>query len=144
MNEINNNYNSQTFGTNRTEKKMELTKEEKTKQLVEYSIDLLLDMAEREVPENGSFKKVRVIFELPHTNNEGMIIIEPDEKDIKTGRYITTAAKHQHADRLISNYMFKGTKNDVMEYLKVPENRAKVIESINTLSDKTDEYYSSL
>ena len=60
-----------------------LSKEEKMDILVPKCSDLLTKRAEREVPENGKFRRIFVAFEIPETQNETLFSIEPDAKDFK-------------------------------------------------------------
>ncbi len=121
-----------------------LSKEEKMDILVPKCSDLLTKRAEREVPENGKFRRIFVAFEIPETQNETLFSIEPDAKDFKDIRRMSIAVHRKNSDRIISNYMFKGTKEEVLNYLKDEKNYAEFKQTVNSLSNSVDEYYSSL
>ena len=121
-----------------------LSKEEKMDILVPKCSDLLTKRAEREVPENGKFHRIFVAFEIPETQNETLFSIEPDAKDFKDIRRMSIAVHRKNSDRIISNYMFKGTKEEVLNYLKDEKNYAEFKQTVNSLSNSVDEYYSSL
>lgn len=121
-----------------------LSKEEKMDILVPKCSDLLTKRVEREVPENGKFRRIFVAFEIPETQNETLFSIEPDAKDFKDIRRMSIAVHRKNSDRIISNYMFKGTKEEVLNYLKDEKNYAEFKQTVNSLSNSVDEYYSSL
>ena len=53
---------------------------------------------------------------------------------------------HKNSDVLISNYLFKGTKKEVLEYIKTlsGERLNELTEVIKELSEESDKYHSSL
>lgn len=147
MDRINNNNNNgyvNSFSGSNEGKPIMRTKEEKIKMLIPVCKQVLSDIAEREVPENGKFLKVYVDFPIPETMNEGILTIEHDEKDPKNLRRLSLGVHHQSKDRLFSNHLLTGTKKEIIDYLKDSSNQDKLIEFVSSLSDKNDEYYSSL
>ena len=83
-------------------------------------------------------------FAVPDTDNKALLGIEYDETEPKTQRRLFVGVHHNNSDRLTRNYLLKGTKTEILEYLKDDSNQQSIIDSVNTLSKKTDEYYSSL
>ena len=118
--------------------------ESTTDLLITKSREYLAQRAEREVPENGVFTRIFVAYDIPDTQNEAVIAIEHDEKEPKTQRRLSIGVHNQHSDRLFSNYVLKGTKEEILNFLNNKENQETIKTTISNLSKKTDEYYSSL
>lgn len=112
--------------------------------LISKSREYLAQRAEREVPENGIFTRLFVAYDIPETKNEAIIAIEHDEKEPKTQRRLSIGVHNQHSDRLFSNYVLKGTKQEIINYLNKKENQEVIKTTVANLSAKVDEYYSSL
>lgn len=145
MNKINNNQNYiNSFHGSNKDKPVMLNKDERMKILIPECKKVLSDIAQREVPENGKFMRVYVDFEIPETMNKGIFTIEHDEKDPNKLRTLSLGVHHQNRDKLFSNYLLTGTKQEILDYLKDSANQDKLIETVNHLSEKTDDYYSSL
>lgn len=118
--------------------------ESTTDLLITKSREYLAQRAEREVPENGVFTRIFVAYDIPDTQNEAVIAIEHDEKEPKTQRRLSIGVHNQHSDRLFSNYVLKGTKEEILNFLNNKENEETIKTTISNLSAKTDEYYTSL
>jgi len=146
MDKINNNNNNfiASFSGIKRNKPAMLDKTAKMNILVPKSKEVLLGIAERAVPENGQFKKVFVSFRIPESQNEALLTIEHDSKEPKTQRLLSIGVHHQNSDRLISNFLLRGTKKEILTYLKDDKNSKIIIDYVNHLSDKVDESYSSL
>ncbi len=138
-----NNYNSSFSGIDKDKIPM-LSDDEKTNLLIEKSRDILYQRAEREVPENGKFRKIFVAFDIPQTQNEALITIEHDAIDPKTNRRLSVGVHRQNSDRITSNYIFKGPKKEVLDYLKNNDNQNELYKIVTDLSKSVDDYYSSL
>lgn len=106
--------------------------------------ELLNDTAEREVPENGMFRRVLVAYDIPDSQtNEGFLDIAHHPKD-KDKRVLSSNVHHKNSDRIFSNIIKIGTKKEIIDYLKNDKNHEELINSALELSQKADEYYSSL
>lgn len=112
--------------------------------LVAKTMEFLSDRTEKEIPENGLFRKIFVAFDVPKTKNEALLLLEMDGEKPRTQRRLSVGVHHQNADRLTSNYLLKGTKKEIIEYLNNKDNKKEIIDAVKKLSDKTDDYYSSL
>ncbi len=144
--DVNNNKNhyNTSFSSIPDGKKEIMDKDEKMEILIPKASNLLANRAEREVPENGKFRKIFVAFDIPDTQNEALISFEHDEIDPKNMRRISIGVHRLGSDRITSNYIIKGTKNELIEYLKKIEFKKEFKDTVNLLSDSVDEYYSSL
>lgn len=143
INNNDNNFNTNFSKANKDKPKV-LTYEQKMNILVPKTKEVLAETSEMQVPENGLFRKVFVSFAVPDTNNEAIFGIEYDENEPKTQRRLFVGVHHENRDALIKNYILKGTKAQILEYLKDNSNQQDLINTVNTLSARADEYYASL
>lgn len=145
MDKINNNFKFNTsFKSINKDKPTMQENKLLTDALVSKTREFLADRTEKEIPENGLFRKIFVAFDVPETNNEALLLLEMDGEEPRTQRRLSIGVHHKNADRLTSNYVLKGTKKEIIEYLKDFSNQQFIIDTVKDLSDKTDEYYSSL
>ena len=99
MTDINTNYQYQSKYQGLSKGKIAmLSKDEKMQILVPKGSDLLMQRVEREVPENGKFKKISVSFDIPDTQNKAQFFIEADAKDYKDKRILSIGVHHQNSD----------------------------------------------
>lgn len=144
--DVNNNYNNYKTsfsGVEKKETKM-FDKNRAMNVLMTSCKEGLYNEAERNVPENGIFGKVSVAFIIPKSNNEGLFYVTHSAENPKDQRVLSVGVHHKNSDRMTSNILLTGTKEEILEYLKSEENTQALIDTVNHLSDKTDEYYSSL
>lgn len=143
---VNNNYNQYNSSALEIKKdKASMSNKDKTtKLLVEKGMGILHKRAEREVPENGKFTRIFVAFDIPETQNEAIMAIEHDATNPKDMRRISVGVHRLHSPRLESKYIFKGTKKEVLDFVKDKENLDKLFLSVNDLSNSVNDYYSSL
>ncbi len=149
MIKLSNNYNNldtgKIFFTGvKKDSNVETDKNAVFKKIVRTSNEIIASSAERQVPENGKFKPVSVGYHIPGSQNMAKVIVECDGEEPKTQRRIRVGVHHQDRDRLTSNYIYKGTKKEVLEYLSDEKNLAQFIETIKKLAAETDKYYSNL
>lgn len=138
-----NNYSASFFGVRKETGKMP-DKETVLNKIVTKSNEMIASAAEKQVPENGKFTPLTISYNIPDSMNMAKITIECDENEPKTTRRVSVGVHHQNADRLISNYIFKGDKSKVIEYLNNADNSSEFIKTIKELSEKTDNYYNNL
>ncbi len=119
-------------------------REEKLEFLAGRLREALAARAEMEVPENGKFRKISASINVPETENSAYLIAEHDEINPKDTRRLSIGVKRQNRDSMRTSYIFKGTKKELIEYLKNSDNQEKIIKTINQLSDSTDSYYASM
>ena len=141
-----NNYNNKVYSFKGLKKGFdEMDKKEIVlKKIVTTSNDILANAAEKQVPENDKFSDVSIEYQIPTTQNMAKVIIECDGKEPKTIRRIAVGVHHQNSDRIISKYLYKGTKKELLNYLRDENNQEIFLDIIKELSEKTDDYYSNL
>ena len=105
---------------------------------------ILAKKAQFEVPENGKFSKVGIIFNIPNTQNLAHYNIEYDELEPTNTRRFSIGATRKGSDRLTSAYLIKGTKQEIIDFLKNEDNYTKFQETLKQVSKETDDYFSSL
>ena len=141
---VNNNIQNYSINFGKTDRQMEPSKDEKLTFVLEKCKEILFDASQRRMPENGKFSKFSIGFKVPETDNQGVLIVDFDANNPKDSRILSLGVHHKNSDRLISNILKTGTKQEILEYLNCNDNLAELIKTTNHLSDKTDEYYSSL
>ena len=147
MNAINNlcitgvKYNNTIFtGLKKENPKMQ-NKEEQTEFVIGVVLEAMAKRIEYEVPENGKFNKLSVSCNVPETSNKAMLAIECDALEPKNSRRLSVGVRRKTSDRVISNYILKGTKKEILDYVKNPDNREEIIKTVNNLSESVDNYY---
>lgn len=114
------------------------TYKERISSLMEKVVSVVLDRIDSKVPERGKFTPVSVAFDIPLTNNEGRIIIEPSVQKIEEERRVRIGVCANDSDRMHSYYIFRGTKEKVKEYLTEDEAIQSLVQYCLQLSDAVD------
>ena len=108
--------------------------EKKMKLLVSKVVEVEAENVKNKVPETGTFTKVFVTYEHPNKKLKGMLSVEADGREQEIRR-ISAGMFIQSEDRIVSNYVFKGTKAEVVSWLT--EERVPVlIETYEHLKEK--------
>lgn len=145
--EINNHFNQYNSNNIKKENKVNPMSDEQVNfedRVFPKVCEVLSEIAEQRVPENGIFSRVFVAFDIPNSKtNEGFLDIVYHPKD-KNQRVLSTNVHHKNSDRIFSNIIMQGTKKEVMEYIQNAKNHPSLIASELELSSKVDDYYSSL
>lgn len=113
------------------------------KKITQEACSGLAKIAEREVPENGDFRKVYITYKIPFSDNNAIIAIEVDKKNSKTQRYLVTGVHRDFSDRLLTNYLENGTKKELITNLNNADKQKEILESIEHLAKRVDDYYAS-
>ena len=135
---IGNNFNIRFSGANKEQPKMTRTPEEHFKHFTGLIFNNLLERSEREVPENGQFTPISASYNIPNSENRAMLAIECDLTNPKTSRRISAVSCRKDSDKLVKSFIFKGTKQEVINYLKDEKNRETFIKTVRQLSDSLD------
>ena len=146
MDKINNNLKNVNINSNNTAGKVKSENEEMLDFAVKMCSEKLLESSERRVPEYNKFAPHSIAFYIPGTSNIAEITVKQDEENYKTQRRVLVGVHHKNSDVLISNYLFKGTKKEVLEYIKTlsGERLNELTKVIKELSEESDKYHSSL
>ncbi|MBR6162417.1 hypothetical protein IKQ26_00800 [bacterium] len=103
--------------------------------------EILYSRSEREVPENGQFSNVGAKFRIPDTSNEALLTVTYDETNPKTQRLFKVGVHHKNSDQITSEILKNGTKQEILDYLKNPENADIIKKSVIGLSEYVDKHY---
>ncbi len=142
LNGINNNFNYQTQFHGTKERTSDMQKDENIMdEIANRMCEVLSQRAEREVPQNGKFSKISVSCAIPETQNKARVIIEHDPIEPKNLRRLSVASFRMGSDRLVSSYILKGTKQEIIDYINSPVCAQKVSQLASQLSDSVDKYY---
>ena len=134
-------YNSSCTGLQKEKIKMPI-EENELNILTSKMREVLLQRIEKELPENGKFAPISVSYTMPETQNKIKIIAEYDPIEPKEQRRLLLSSYRLGSDRMVSSYILKGTKKELMDYIKQDESQNKIIKIADELSKSVDEYYS--
>ena len=81
---------------------------------------------------------------MPCTNNLGVLEIGYDSKDPINKRYLSVGVHHKNSDRMEFSLIMTGTKQEILDRLKSKDDVEELAQTVKELSDRTDDYYSSL
>lgn len=112
--------------------------------LADKASKVMAERIENEVPENGKFTKLSVSWDIPKTLNKAILAVEADALEPKNSRRLAVGAYRKGSDNIRLGYISKGTKKEILEYIKNSDNKEKIIETAYQLSDSVDEHYSEL
>ena len=112
--------------------------------LVTNCKNALYDFTDESVPENNDFQRIYVDFKIPDTQYRALMAVESDKSNPNTQRCLLVGVRHQNRDRLFSNYLLSGNKQEILQYLKDDSNKSDILDSIENLSNSADDYYSTL
>lgn len=118
--------------------------EEKMQFLTGRVCEVMADRIEKEVPENGKFSPLSVSWDVPETLNKALLRVEADALNPKDSRRLSVGAYRKGSDSVRSSYLLKGTKKEILDYVKNPENKETIIKVARQLSDSVDNHYSEL
>ena len=106
--------------------------------LFEAVTEHLVRLARDQVPETGSFRRVSMGgYRKGHPFHSILGIEESYESE--TMRRISLGMYREGEDRVISNYLFRGTKQEVIAWLEDPENRQEIIDTFEHLESRLEE-----
>lgn len=107
---------------------------DKMKLLVSKTVEVEAENVKNKVPETGPFSKVFVTFEHPDKKLKGMLSVEADGREEEIRR-VSAGMFIPGEDRVVSNYVFKGTKAEVLAWLS-EEQVPVLIETYEHLKEK--------
>ena len=97
--------------------------------LVRTAAQTMQKRLQKEIPETGDFEKYGVSYRLLKTPYEICLAVEPDSAN-PDNRRLTTNVWHTGDDRVVTNYIAKGSSKELVQKLK----------DSNTLSEITDSF----
>ena len=133
-----NNYN--VFRAN-IKNSMEKSTEEQFKISALNAKTLLAAKAEMEVPENGKFARVGIVYQIPDTQNIARYGIEYDELEPRNTRRFLIGVNRKGSDMLTSIYLTKGSKKEILEFLNDDSNEELIIATLKDLNNSVENNY---
>ena len=91
----------------------------------------------------NKFRKLFIAFDVPDSRHEALISISHDEIEPKNLRRVAVEVHHSNSDKFYTQYLFKGTKKEVMDFISNSDNKQEMLEIVENLSKKIDEDYNS-
>lgn len=88
------------------------------------------------IPEKGIFSPFRACFDFRGSKNKAFFIIEHQSGNLRWLRFM---AVRPGSDLVVSNYMKKGTSQELIEYLSDKSNIKAFVEDFQHLSDSVDD-----
>ncbi len=143
MNPIYNRYNFNPIRFQRKEEEKKPTMqndEEKLKNLSKELNKRIIKHIEYDVPSYGRFSSQSVTYIVPNTNNKVGIIVEENPKDPKNSRWLRIAANRVGTDLVRSAYIFEGSKNEALDFVKKDSFAEDFNKLSKQLSDNLDKY----
>lgn len=122
-------------------KPMDKNNQEQITALTDKLCSVLLSRANNEVPYQGKFAKLSVSYKIPNTSNKFMVVIEHDEVSPENLRRISIGAHHENSDMTIKEYIFKGRREEVLDFLTKDEAKQQFLSGAIRLSGEVDKYY---
>ena len=104
--------------------------------LINKSMEALKAAAEYQVPENSRFRRVYAAFDMPENPYEALISLSCDELQPKDMRRISAAVHKPKSSKYYIQYIFKGTKNDILQYLSDEKSQTEIKNALKELSEK--------
>lgn len=112
---------------------------EKLKEFNKKALAKIVEDAEYQIPENG--KCAPYIFHLNdgRAQNKIRYAIEYDPNEPKEQRIFSIGVSKLYSDKMVQEFVFKGTKKEILEYLKSQTSQDEIYETIVRLSNKAEE-----
>lgn len=111
-----------------------MTDEEKKVFLIRKGRKVFRDDVEEKLPEEGPAQRVFVAFDYPGTEYEAFLAAEADRLD-RNGRRVSVMMRPQGSNRVMSSYIWKGTKQELLRWLDREERESELRELFQNLAD---------
>ena len=112
---------------------------EKLKDFNKKALDKIVEDCEYQIPENG--KCAPYVFHLNDSAAQNRIryAIEYDPNEPKDKRIFSVGVSKIYDDKMAQEFLFKGTKKEILEHLASKEAQEEIYETILKLSNKIEE-----
>lgn len=114
---------------------MELTHEQQMHKLFGAVTELLAKNIEAHIPGTGSFRTVDVGGHVKGSQYHSSLRVEESYRS-ETERRVALGVYRDDDDRLVSNYLFHGTKQEVINWLSSPQALEEIIAAYEHLEKK--------
>ncbi|MBR3604683.1 MAG: hypothetical protein IKL52_01490 [Candidatus Gastranaerophilales bacterium] len=112
---------------------------EKLRDFNSRALDKIAEDCEYQISENG--KCAPYIFHLndSYAQNRIRYAIEYDPNNPKDQRVFSIGVSKLYNDKMAQEFVFKGTKREILDYLKSQDSKDEIYETILRLSNKIEE-----
>ena len=114
---------------------MEEARMKDVKKLYRAVAEHLAEKAQDNVPETGRFKKYTIAGHFTGENIRGILGIEEGYQS-DSARCVSLGVCCDGDDRMVSNFLFTGTKQEILEWLGSPEGQQEIADAYIHLEDK--------
>lgn len=111
-----------------------MTYEEQKILLIQKGKKIFRDNVEKKVPEEGPTQRVFVAFDYPGTGYEAFLAAEEDHLN-RNSRRVRVMMRPQGSGRVMSNYIWKGTKQELLRWLDQEERESELLKIFQDLAD---------
>lgn len=108
------------------------TVEEGLRKLCAKVFELFSEADPARFPEFGKFRPFIYQLQYPGTDYLGVMQISYSDED-RAERFFSVGVRHMASDMLISNFLFSGTKQEILDWMKTDEALSEVVSTIMTL-----------
>lgn len=113
------------------------TMEELWKMLIDVVLQDAIDEAKAKLPQEGFFSKIKIGLIYPDDKKiYGLLNLEPGSE--KTRRVAHVGAYRHGTDRLVSNYFFFDSTQELMDWLQAEDTGPKLIEAYQHLRERVE------
>ena len=102
--------------------------------------ELMIKRIIEEVPESGKFGNITVSYNIPDTQNRGLLMVEPS-LTVDDFRRLSVCVVRNETDRVYQNYVIHGSNSDLIEYLSDEKGVDKLKDIYIRLSQSADEFW---
>lgn len=95
----------------------------------------LAEKAQDNVPETGRFKKYTIAGHFTGENIRGILGVE-EAYQSDSARCVSLGVCCDGDDRMVSNFLFTGTKQEVLEWLESPKGQQVIVDTYIRLEEK--------
>ncbi len=114
-----------------------------SRELAEFNMNYVADMAEECLPESGSFTLFGSRFQVDDTDFKAVIWVDCDERD-RDVRHLWVGVHHQYRNRMWQNLLLTGSTAKVIAALRDPSTLDEVIQCAEQLTAKAEDFYGPL
>lgn len=114
---------------------MERTRNQTLNELYQAVAEHLAKEARNHVPETGRFQKYTVEGHIKGEKIRGILGIEEGYKS-DSDRCVSLGVHWDDDDRLLSNFLFTGTKQEVLEWLESQDGQRQIMNAYMHLEEK--------
>lgn len=95
----------------------------------------LAEKAQDNIPETGRFKKYTISGHFTGEDIRGILGVEGTHQS-DSARCVSLGVYCDGDDRMVSNFLFTGTKQEVLQWLKSPKGQQEIVDAYIHLEEK--------